>query len=528
MATADQYAEWIVANQAKKGTPEFDTVAAAYKEARAETPKAGYLETMVGNIPSSAAKFAKDLVQPILHPIDTAKAVGDIALGLGRKVVKPPDTGITLPSDTREDAAVSAAGKHYGDRYGGLSNIARTVRDDPVGAAGDASMVLSGGGGAAARMPGVAGRLASAMSATGSAIDPINAAVKVGGSGVKLAEAIGSNVLGFSTGAGTQSIREAARAGAAGGGKADAFLDQMRGNAPVSDVVNTAKSAVDNMRMERAAEYRKNMASVKADQTTLNFSPIDQAIADVKSTGIFKGKVINASAADTWSKIDNLIRDWKTSNAQQFHTPEGMDALKRAIGDVRDSSEFGTPARRVADQAYNAVKNQIIAQAPEYAKAMREYESASSLVREMEKTLSINPKANVDTTVRKLQSLLRNNANTNYGQRVELAKVLESYGADNIMPQLAGQALSSATPRGMQGLMSATGIASGAGLANPALIPALIATSPRVVGESAYYAGKTGGNAAALAKAIADKTGMSNASARLMLNQVGRVTAEDQ
>lgn len=34
MATAEDYAAWIVKNAAKKGTPEFDTVAAAYKEAR--------------------------------------------------------------------------------------------------------------------------------------------------------------------------------------------------------------------------------------------------------------------------------------------------------------------------------------------------------------------------------------------------------------------------------------------------------------------------------------------------------------
>lgn len=34
MATAEQYAEWIVANQSKQGTPEFDTVAAAYKQAK--------------------------------------------------------------------------------------------------------------------------------------------------------------------------------------------------------------------------------------------------------------------------------------------------------------------------------------------------------------------------------------------------------------------------------------------------------------------------------------------------------------
>jgi hypothetical protein len=36
MANADDYAQWIVANQSKKGTPEFNTVAQAYKEAKTE------------------------------------------------------------------------------------------------------------------------------------------------------------------------------------------------------------------------------------------------------------------------------------------------------------------------------------------------------------------------------------------------------------------------------------------------------------------------------------------------------------
>lgn len=36
MASAEQYAEWIVSNQDKKGTPEFETVAQAYKVARDE------------------------------------------------------------------------------------------------------------------------------------------------------------------------------------------------------------------------------------------------------------------------------------------------------------------------------------------------------------------------------------------------------------------------------------------------------------------------------------------------------------
>lgn len=35
MATAEQYAEWLVQNQSKKGTPDFDTVASAYRSLRA-------------------------------------------------------------------------------------------------------------------------------------------------------------------------------------------------------------------------------------------------------------------------------------------------------------------------------------------------------------------------------------------------------------------------------------------------------------------------------------------------------------
>jgi len=38
MATADEYAAWIVKNADKKGTPEFDTVAAAYKDAQQSAP----------------------------------------------------------------------------------------------------------------------------------------------------------------------------------------------------------------------------------------------------------------------------------------------------------------------------------------------------------------------------------------------------------------------------------------------------------------------------------------------------------
>jgi hypothetical protein len=52
----------------------------------------------------------------------------------------------------------------------------------------------------------------------------------------------------------------------------------------------------------------------------------------------------------------------------------------------------------------NVVKAQVVEQAPGYAKTMKNYEKASNLIREIEGTLSLNPKARIDTALRKLQS----------------------------------------------------------------------------------------------------------------------------
>ena len=53
MATADDYAGWIVKNAAKKGTPEFDTVAAAYREALAEEQTAAPTPAPAAPAPAS-------------------------------------------------------------------------------------------------------------------------------------------------------------------------------------------------------------------------------------------------------------------------------------------------------------------------------------------------------------------------------------------------------------------------------------------------------------------------------------------
>lgn len=445
---------------------------------------------VVGNIPGSAMKLAGDIAQPFMHPIETAGNVKNLGLGIMEK--------LGMASGSEHTKYADAVGKFFKDRYGSAENIKKTLTEDPVGAAADLATVFSGGSTIAARVPGMVGRAAEAAGTVGRAIDPLSVASKaIGGAGNAAAEVIG----GMGTHTGAESIRQAARAGAEGGESAKNFQENLRGEVPIENVVADARNALSNIRKERGQTYRDGMKDIKADTAVLDFDKVDKALADMSDVKVFKGQNISPKTQEIRGEIGAAIRDWKKLDPAEYHTAEGLDALKQKIGDIRDATEHGTPARVVADRAYQAIRQTIVDQAPEYGKVMKGYEEASSQIKEIEKTLSLNPNASIDTSLRKLQSVLRNNVNTNYGQRSQLAEYLVAHGAPHLMEKLAGQALSSWAPRGL-GKMVGTEIlaagagamgagASGAGLAAASALPFM---SPRLMGEGAYYTGKAAAN----------------------------------
>ena len=457
----------------------------------------------LSNIPSSAAQFAEDTIQPLISPVETAGTLGSLALGVLRKA--------------------------------GAENFKRTLAKDPVGVLADLSMIFSLGGTGMARIPGAVGQVGKTINTVGRAIDPLSNAVKVAKpiaslAGKYVAAPVAKAVFGTTTGAGGQAISEAANAGFKGGDTGRAFQNQMRGVAAIEDVVTDAKTALSNMKQERAIEYRSGMDNLGKVTEIIDFAPIDSALNKVSEVGSFKGQVIKPTAVGAMDEIRTAIEKWKTLDPAEFHTPEGLDALKQQIGSIGDSYDIMTQkqARIISDQAYNAIKAEIVKQAPEYAKMMKKYEEASELIRDIEKTLSVNPKANVDTIVRKLQSVMRNNANTNYGRRADLAAELSQRGAPDLLPKLAGQSLSSAVPRGLQGAATIPAAAV-LGMENALMLPALAATSPRLIGEAAYYGGKAA-NAAKrgynMSDALLGKIGMTPRGIGAGAFQSGRANEE--
>lgn len=310
---------------------------------------------------------------------------------------------------------------------------------------------------------------------------------------VKAAGALGAGARGLLThglGSTTGTSSETVKAAFDAGRNADkSFLDNMRGQVPFDDVVDAAKKGLQKMRADRGSAYRSGMVDIKNDKTILDMTPITKTTSEMLKSATFKGKAINEKSYETMREIADKVDDWARAPKADFHTPEGLDALKQAIGDIRDSTQFGTPARRAADNVYNAIKDQIKAQAPTYEKVMRDYAGSSKTLSEVEKALSLGEKSSNDTAIRKLQSLMRNNAQSNYGNRLKLSDILESQGGQNLRPAIAGQAMNSFLPRGMVGAMEKIAIPGAAMFANPSALALAPLTSPRLIGEAAYGAG---------------------------------------
>ena len=486
------------------------------------------LATAGSNLGPSALRFGKDLVEPFLSPVQTSKAVGNLILGGAQKLI---------PGEQDEEKYADAVGTYFADRYGGLENIQNTFATDPVGFLADASTLLTGGAALAGKVPMLAGRVAKTaatagatgagatnarsfaniLKAAGDLTDPVRLAAR----GLPVVGRVGSEGLGLLTGTSGEAVRTAARSGALGGYLGERFRSSMRGKVPLEEVVDEAKAAVNVMRHERSDVYRKGMADVGKDQTVLTFDGIDKSMARMEQVKTYKGKSISKSTEGIREKLRAAVDEWKGFDPTEYHTAEGLDALKQSVGDILESTPFHSPERKAASEVYQAIRSTIVDQAPDYGKIMRSYERAQNQIKEIEQSLSLGKKANAETALRKLQSIMRNDVTSAYGKRADLAKKLEAAGAKGLTEAMGGQAMSSALPRGIARMgagMASVGVMGGP----PGMLAALPLTSPRLVGEAVHGA----------ARAIAPVVGKVPSGAGLAAFQGGRAAGvmddEDQ
>jgi len=362
-----------------------------------------------------------------------------------------------------------------------VANIAGKI---PSYALATGEQAAIGGGTGALLTPTAEGRGQGAAygaigGAGGELIKPV---VQAGG---KLA----SEVVGNLSGVGSQAYKTAFNAAVEGGDKLKALAENLRKKVPVTQVVDDALLGLTNMGKELQAKYRSGMVNIKNDKSILDFDNINDALIKADEMGKYRGQIVNPKVAEYIAQAEKTVQDWKALSPAEYHTPEGMDALKKSIGGILENIPFEQrTARNAVGDIYTAVKQSIAKQAPTYNNVMKNYSEGLDAASELKRTLSLKENNTADTALRKLQSVMRNDVNTNYGNRVNYAQMLEEASGKPIMSELAGQSLSSFTPRGLQKL-SATGLG-GASVYNPTLLPLVVGSSPRLMGEATVLAGQ--------------------------------------
>jgi hypothetical protein len=493
-------------------------------------------------IPGQAAKnFIPDaghvlgnMYQAVRHPIDTAENLGKVGLGYMEKAGKQ----VGLPSGQGYEQYADAMNKMVMDNYGSVDNFKRTLAEHPAQALMDISAVMTGGGSLGAKLPGIAGKVGEGVAAVGSKIDPLNIVAKPIAGAVQGTSALAKHLVGERTGAGPEALAAAHEAGVTGGEAATAFRENLRGKADMAEPVQDAMNAMHNIVADKNSTYAQGMAQAGLDQPikASSFRRIAQGIqeaADVSTVKANRGP-INM----TWNYSEDGLRAKHDLGAlvqrfielpPEFHTVKGLDGLKQAIGLYQKKhGDFGSDAGVVAGHYYSAVLDAIKNQAPRYAEVMENYGEAKGLITQIQKAFSLpanERKLVVDTALRKLQSVTRNNASTNYGYRKTLMEYLQQNGAPNLPYQLSGQALSSKMPRGISKVATEKGVELGTAMiglftGNPALMAGALkaagitylTSTPRLAGEAAYYAGR-------VAKPLGAVFNRPNAR---ILNQLGR------
>jgi hypothetical protein len=461
-----------------------------------EQPKSystmGALGTGAMNLIPSTGRLLKGAAQAVIHPVNTMESLIQATSGGLSKVLPESVMQYAVPEKRQKaEQLANLLGEDYSKRYGSYEGFKTAFAEDPAAILADASTLLTGGG--AALKAGNLTKAADVVNQAAKVTNPLYLGAKAVQGATYIPSQLTKGTLGVTTGVGKAPIEEAIKAGEANVLKGTTtFAENMR-NPARSDAVDIARRALDNIRQSKNQQYRGGMVDISKDKSILNFDDIDLAKINTEGIGTYKGKVVNERAANAMDEVKSAINEWKSADPAEFHTPEGMDKLKQKIGGILESIPYeqGT-ARTAVQNIYNSVKGTISKQAPTYAKVMQDYGEASDLIKEIEKSLSLGKKASADTAMRKLQSIMRNNVTSNYGQRTGAAEELINAGASELKPALAGQSMSAVLPRGLGGQIETYG-GGLAAVSNPSILLGAPFASPRLMGELLYKYGQTKG-----------------------------------
>ena len=342
----------------------------------------------LGTLTKSGTQFAKDMAQPIIHPIETAKSL----FGLGSSLVNLFRKG----EQGNEDIA-RAVGAYFAERYGGIENIKKTFRTDPVGFAADLSIILTGGATLVPKVAQTSGKVGAivqkavnAVKQTGQFIDPLNIPLKTAGVvknyAVKpilgaAADLVGGNPtipfltksntgLAYQAGKTGGDMQEAYQAGKGNiiessplGRVADKVFDlkiATRNASDKSGFVNTIINDLEKLKKTNLNDWKASKDRLNLKNVKVSKAEITKILKNAEKNGKFKGVWVNKADEKIFKTITSMKDE--VFSATQRRNGIGADLLVTRLNDLLKNNKQSKLIEEIRDN----VKSNINSKSPDY------------------------------------------------------------------------------------------------------------------------------------------------------------------
>lgn len=450
-------------------------------------PKDTQWKDLRGNILPSAIQAGKDITSLVSHPLQTGKALGTLATGTAMNLedlLKKAKSLIygTAPPRERDflEKKFSEPTKAVGEQLlHRITHPKETLINDPVGAAFDLSTLLYGGAGLAPK----AGSINKILKGTSTALDPIQAV----GKGVKLAgqkivsptaKGIAAPIIGVTTGVGSEPVRQSAK-------RSTGFMKTLRRKKTAEEVAQDARGGLESLKAKRRTEYLDEFDQIENMPGDLDITPVKNKLGEIlgesgivrtdKGFDFTRASGIELSAEKDVEKVVKMVDGWGSKEGDL--TAKGVDLLKKRLGEFYHPNQ---KARRIVSSLEDTTKKILEKEIPGYAKMTKKYSQASKQINEIQKALSLNDRAAVDTQLKKLMMTMKEDSDF----RRSLIKLMEDESGIDLQGEISGLLMQDIIPKGFMGRSIATGQAFMLFQTwNPSLWAGLMATSPRMVGE---------------------------------------------
>lgn len=294
--------------------------------------------------------------------------------------------------------------------------------------------------------------------------------------------------FGVTTGTGFGVVKQAFDSSRAGSKTRMAFTEALRGRVSPEQLVNETRASLGILKAQRTDDYVSRLAKISKKKLS-NINQINSELQNqLKKFNIkitpsgqldFGGSAIrfDNEAQNTVKKIFEEMQTFGTREEDNFVL--GVDLLKQAFDDLYSDS---SRVRGFVTAMSNTAKK-VASQQSGYEQMLKNYETSTRVINDIEKALSIGDKKSIDTAFKRLGSVLR----VNNEFREQMIRELDDVSDGLISSKIAGQQLSEILPRGLMRAIAGggaiTGLATGGVSAIPTILKAALTTSPRVVGE---------------------------------------------